>query len=254
MSNDLNNLLQEKNLVFIDLEQQSGHANKKPVLTLGLHGMHVSVSAAIKMGLKGKKYNYCRFSLVKANDKGHIDRIYIRPEIVSPDERKNKHFLINYSKLGDGAVISGVKSLYDQLPRLKKILEGKFSDRRIELNFCEISKLHYFGLGANFDQTLLSLNKVPKVKAVYRISYKDTIQNIGETNNLARRLKEKGITEVLASKGVSEIPMDKVEYSVMENATDEQRRDCEWEHLNKHKEQFGHYPPFNHQGGRKIQN
>ena len=136
----------------------------------------------------------------------------------------------------------------------EKILEGKFSDRRIGLNFCEISKLHYFGLGANFDQTLLSLNKVPKVKAVYRISYKDTIQNIGETNNLARRLKEKGITEVLASKGVTEIPMDKVEYSVMENATDEQRRDCEWEHLNKHKEQFGHYPPFNHQGGRKVQN
>ena len=82
MSNNLNNLLQEKNLVFIDLEQQSGHANKKPVLTLGLHGMHVSVSAAIKMGLKGKKYNYCRFSLVKANDKGHIDRIYIKQRFI----------------------------------------------------------------------------------------------------------------------------------------------------------------------------
>ena len=254
MSGNLNNSIKEKDLVFIDLEQQSGHANKKPILTLRLHQMHVSVSAAFRMGLKENKYKYCRFSLVKANDKGHIDRLYIRPEIVSPDNRLKKHYLINYSKLGDGAVITGVKSLYDQLPRLKKILEGKFSDRRIELNFCEISKLHYFSLGANFDQTLSNLNKVPKVKAVYRISYKDTIQNIGETNNLARRLKEKGITEVLASKGVTEIPMDKVEYSLMENATDEQRRDCEWEHLKKHKEQFGHYPPFNHQGGRKVQN
>ena len=73
---------QNKELVFIDLEQQSGHANKKPILTVWLHQMHVSVSAAVKMGIKGKKHNYCRFSLVKANDKGHIDRLYIRPEII----------------------------------------------------------------------------------------------------------------------------------------------------------------------------
>ena len=72
MSDNLTLISQNKDLVFIDLEQQSGHANKKPVLTLGLHGMHVSVSAAIKMGLKGKKYNFCPINEIFLRNKPNL--------------------------------------------------------------------------------------------------------------------------------------------------------------------------------------
>jgi len=79
----------------------------------------------------------------------------------------------------------------------------------------------------------------------YKIMFRGTIQNIGETNNLRRRLKEKEIEE---------IPIDHVEYSDMSHANDEQRKDCEWELLEDYKKEFYHYPPHNKQGGRKLKN
>ena len=118
-------------------------------------------------------------------------------------------------------------------------------NKRIALKLCDKTGLWYMPLTSMFEKAVWDLSKPPEVSAVYRLSFKGHVQNIGQTNNLARRLKEKEVME---------IPIDSVEYSDMSHATDEQRRDCEWELLEAYKKEFYHYPPHNKQGGRKIKN
>ena len=42
-----------------------------------------------------------------------------------------------------------------------------------------------------FERSVEDVANVPEHKAIYKICYNGHVQNIGETNNLARRLKEK---------------------------------------------------------------
>jgi hypothetical protein len=250
MTDSLKLIDKVKTIEFVDIGMQSGHINKAPTVRLGDTNIHVTVSAVKKMDLYDK--THVRFSFVRSLDKGHINRLYIRPLVIEKDKRTKFDYLINHGEKSDGKSISGVTTLYRQIPRLKKIIEGRFSNTKIEIKECDQTGFNYIPIGANFEDTVTDFNKVPKIKAIYKISYRGNVQNIGETNNLQRRLKEKGITQSHLEQGIKEIPFDLVEYSNMDDATDEQRFDCEWEHLELHKKQHGSYPPFNFQSGRRV--
>ena len=240
MSNNLKLIDKTDNFGFIDIEKQSGFARKEPTVTMRDMAIYVSVSAIDKMGLR--EFKTMRLSLRETKDDGHIDRLYFRP---SKEVSGKTNYLIHFDERGTGATISGLKSVYEQIPKLKNILKGLFSDRRLFLKYCKETGLFYCQLKSNFENKIKDLELTPKVPAVYKIMFRGTIQNIGETNDLNRRLKEKEVME---------IPIDSVEYSDMSHATDEQRRDCEWELLEAYKKEFYHYPPHNKQGGRKIKN
>jgi len=240
MSDDLKLVNKIDSFDFVDIEKQSGFSRKEPTVTIRDMAIYISCSAVIKMDLKD--YKTMRLSLRETKDEGHIDRLYFRP---SKESSGKTNYLMHFDPRGIGVTVSGIKSVFEQIPKLKKIREGRFNDRRQFLKLCEKTGLYYCQLKSNFENKVINLDLTPEMPAVYKIMYRGTIQNIGETNNLKRRLKEKEIEE---------IPIDHVEYSDMSHANDEQRKDCEWELLEDYKKEFYHYPPHNKQGGRKLKN
>ena len=92
------------------------------------------------------------------------------------------------------------------------------------------------------EKTVRDLNKPPEIPVVYKLSFKGHVQNIGQTNNLARRLKEKELLN---------IPFDKVEYSPMTSVSEEKRLEHENYHLERYKKERGSLPPYNFQSGIK---
>jgi len=238
MSNNLKLINENNNFNFVDIEKQSGFVRKDPTITIRDMVIYVSVSALDKMNLN--QYKTMRVSLRETKEEGHIDRLYFRP---SKDENGKGNYLISFSEHHTGATISGTKSIIEKIPKLKSILKGRFKDRKLPLKLCSETGFYYCQLKSNFENSLTDLSLAPEVPVVYRIMYKGIIQNIGETNNLKRRLKEKEIEEM---------PMDSVDYSDMSKATEVQRMDCEWELLEEYKKSFYHYPPQNKQAGRKI--
>ena len=144
-----------------------------------------------------------------------------------------------------GMTISGVSPLYRKIPKLGKHLEYRDTlNKRITIKQCEKTGLWYMPLTSMFEKTVLNLGKPPELAAVYRLSFKGHVQNIGQTNNLARRLKEKELLK---------IPFDKVEFSPMSSANEEKRLEHENYHLERYKKERGSLPPYNSQSAiRKV--
>ena len=100
----------------------------------------------------------------------------------------------------------------------------------------------YIPLGPDFELKVRDLNNPPADKAIYKILFNGNILNIGETNNLARRLKEK------KNEGVD---IHEVYYSPMNTVSDDERKNWEDVHIRKYVKEFGSLPPNNHQHGRQ---
>ena len=80
------------------------------------------------------------------------------------------------------------------------------------------------------------------VKGIYRLSYNGHPQYIGETNNLSRRIYEHIKNE--------EIKFDEIHYSVLNNQSDEERKEWESFHLDQFIKEFGLLPPHNRNRGK----
>ena len=241
MSSIIKAIHQNDNFGFQDIEKVSGFVSKDPTVALRESCIYVSVSAVDKLGLKDSKR--CRFSILKNETFEEAEKLYLRPNN-DDDGRNRDNFLVNLDKRSiGGATISGVASLYKRIPKLEKYLEYKDIDnKRITLQKCERTGLHFMPLIAMFEKDVYNLNKPPEIAVVYRLSFKGHVQNIGQTNNLARRLKEKELQN---------IPFDKVEYSPMTSASEEKRLEHEHYHLERYKKERGSLPPYNFQSAIK---
>lgn len=228
---------------FNNVEKVSGFVSKEPTVALRHLCLYVSVSTVEKLNLK--KFKRVRFSVLKNETFENAEKLYIRPNN-DDDGRNRDNYLIVFGKkqLSDGAIISGVKSLYRAVPKLKKYLEYRMADnKRVTLKFCEKKGLYYIQLRPMFDKNLADLTNPPSVPAVYRLSYNGAVQNIGSTNDLKRRLKEKEFEA---------IPFDQVEYSSDGCDTEEKLIDHEDYHVERYKlENNGKLPPHNHQSVRR---
>ena len=228
---------------FNNVEKVSGFVSKEPTVALRHLCLYVSVSTVEKLNLK--KFKRVRFSVLKNETFENAEKLYIRPNN-DDDGRNRDNYLIVFGKkqLSDGAIISGVKSLYRAVPKLKKYLEYSMADnKRVTLKFCEKKGLYYIQLRPMFDKNLADLTNPPSVPAVYRLSYNGAVQNIGSTNDLKRSLKEKEFEA---------IPFDQVEYSSDGCDTEEKLIDHEDYHVERYKlENNGKLPPHNHQSVRR---
>ena len=228
---------------FINVEKVSGFVSREPTVAFRDLCLYASVSAVEKLDLKN--FKRVKFSVLKNETFENAEKLYVRPNN-DDDGRNRDNYLIVFGKreLSDGAIISGVKSLYRAVPRLKKYLEYKVADnKRVTLKFCENKGLYYIQLRPMFDKTLSDLKNPPSVPAVYRLSYNGAVQNIGSTNDLKRRLKEKEFEA---------IPFDRVEYSSDGCDTEEKLIDHEDYHVERYKlENNGKLPPHNHQSVKR---
>ena len=208
---------QNNSFDFDDIEKMSGHVSKEPVIAFRDLCFYVSVSAADK--LKLKQFSRVRFSVLKGESYEETEKLYIRPNNDSFGHNTNNYLVLESKRDTGGMTISGVSPLYRKIPKLGKHLEYRDTlNKRITIKQCEKTGLWYMPLTSMFEKTVLNLGKPPELAAVYRLSFKGHVQNIGQTNNLARRLKEKELLN---------IPFDKVEYSPMTSASEEKRLEHE---------------------------
>ena len=232
---------QNSSFDFDDIEKMSGHVSKEPVIAFRDVCFYVSVSAADKLQLK--QFRRVRFSVLKGESYEEAEKLYIRPNNDSFGHNTNNYLVLESKRDTGGMTISGVSPLYRKIPKLGKHLEYRDTlNKRITIKQCEKTGLWYMPLTSMFEKTVLNLGKPPELAAVYRLSFKGHVQNIGQTNNLARRLKEKELLK---------IPFDKVEFSPMTSATEEKRLEHENYHLERYKKERGSLPPYNFQNGIK---
>ena len=235
---------QNNSFDFDDIEKMSGHVSKEPVIAFRDVCFYVSVSAADKLQLK--QFRRVRFSVLKGETYEETEKLYIRPNNDSFGHNTNNYLVLESKRDTGGMTISGVSPLYRKIPKLGKHLEYRDTlNKRITIKQCEKTGLWYMPLTSMFEKTVLNLGKPPELAAVYRLSFKGHVQNIGQTNNLARRLKEKELLK---------IPFDKVEYSPMTSATEEKRLEHENYHLERYKKERGSLPPYNSQSAIKKVN
>ena len=235
---------QNSSFDFDDIEKMSGHVSKEPVIAFRDVCFYVSVSAADKLQLK--QFRRVRFSVLKGESYEETEKLYIRPNNDSFGHNTNNYLVLESKRDTGGMTISGVSPLYRKIPKLGKHLEYRDTlNKRITIKRCEKTGLWYMPLTSMFEKTVLNLGKPPELAAVYRLSFKGHVQNIGQTNNLARRLKEKELLK---------IPFDKVEYSPMTSATEEKRLEHENYHLERYKKERGSLPPYNSQSAIKKVN
>ena len=235
---------QNSSFDFDDIEKMSGHVSKEPVIAFRDVCFYVSVSAADKLQLK--QFRRVRFSVLKGESYEEAEKLYIRPNNDSFGHNTNNYLVLESKRDTGGMTISGVSPLYKKIPKLGKHLEYRDTlNKRITIKQCEKTGLWYMPLTSMFEKTVLNLGKPPELAAVYRLSFKGHVQNIGQTNNLARRLKEKELLK---------IPFDKVEYSPMTSATEEKRLEHENYHLERYKKERGSLPPYNSQSAIKKVN
>ena len=235
---------QNNSFDFDDIEKMSGHVSKEPVIAFRDVCFYVSVSAADKLQLK--QFSRVRFSVLKGESYEEAEKLYIRPNNDSFGHNTNNYLVLEGKRDTGGMTISGVSPLYRKIPKLGKHLEYRDTlNKRITIKQCEKTGLWYMPLTSMFEKTVLNLGKPPELAAVYRLSFKGHVQNIGQTNNLARRLKEKELLK---------IPFDKVEYSPMTSATEEKRLEHENYHLERYKKERGSLPPYNSQSAIKKVN
>ena len=235
---------QNNSFDFDDIEKMSGHVSKEPVIAFRDVCFYVSVSAADKLQLK--QFSRVRFSVLKGESYEEAEKLYIRPNNDSFGHNTNNYLVLESKRDTGGMTISGVSPLYRKIPKLGKHLEYRDTlNKRITIKRCEKTGLWYMPLTSMFEKTVLNLGKPPELAAVYRLSFKGHVQNIGQTNNLARRLKEKELLK---------IPFDKVEYSPMTSATEEKRLEHENYHLERYKKERGSLPPYNSQSAIKKVN
>ena len=225
---------------FINLKRKSHFQLDEPSVTVRNNYLCLSVSTIRKLNLKD--YKNCYVSLRHCNNPQEAERVYLRP---NNDPESDGNCKIAFSKLTGsmGASIAGFTTLYRQVDRLSALLKKNRKERRVFLKKCEETGFWYLPLVPDFEYKIIDFKSIKEVKAIYRLILRNRIQNIGETNNLARRIKEKE---------VESIPFDTIEYSLMNNCSDDDRRDWESYHIEKYRKEYGDLPPHNKQAGRKL--
>ena len=107
----------------------------------------------------------------------------------------------------------------------------------------DVNKMWKIPLKPCFEYRNRDLKNLVDGKGIYRLLYNGDIQYIGETNNINRRVNQHLKND--------EIKFDTVEYSVLSNVSDDERKKWEDYHLKKFIDENGLLPPHNRIMGKQ---
>tara|TARA_Y100000294_G_scaffold177358_1_gene202487 strand:+ start:1353 stop:2081 length:729 start_codon:yes stop_codon:yes gene_type:complete len=240
MTNKLKLISNEKD-GFVNLKRLSHFQLDEPSVTVRENNLNLSVSAINKLNLRD--YKNCYVSLRNCTNPQEAEKVYLRPNNDPETDGNCKIAFSKHPERSMGASIAGFTTLYRQVDRLSALLKKSRKERRVFLKKCEETGFWYMPLVPGFEYKIIDFKNIKEVKAIYRLILRNRIQNIGETNNLGRRIKEKE---------VESIPFDTIEYSLMNNCSDDDRRNWESYHIEKYRKEYGDLPPHNKQSGRRL--
>ena len=217
------------------LRRMSHFLLDKPSVTFRTSGLYFSKSAVETLEID--KFKNCYISIEDGIDVEEALKIYLE---FNNDQVSEENLPVKMHK-ANGCMVSAVRTIFNQIPRAQALAYKKRSERRIFLEKDMSLGTWYFPLAPQFECKTRNVQKIPGIKCIYQLVFRDNIQRIGETNNLQRRCKEYQREN---------IPFDEVRYSPMNTLSDEERKSWETFHLKKYVHEIGALPPYNYQAGK----
>jgi len=220
------------------LSRKSTHLFSDPMVTL--KDICISFNSSAKDKLELDNFKRCYLSVSTNESYEEATKVYLEP---NNDPETYENLNMYFSKQNLAANITGIKTIYDQIIRLKALSNGTKFERKIILKFCDKYKLWYIPLAPAMEKEVFNIESVKGVKSVYQLMTNERIERIGHTNDLARRIQEHRDAE---------IPFNRILYSPMNTVDDDSRKDWERYFLDQYKKIHGVLPPWNFVNGRKI--
>jgi len=219
------------------LKRKSHFLLNKPSVSIRYNHIYFSASSFEKMDIN--KYKNVGFSIEEGVEIEEALRLYIVP---NNEEESDINCPININKSRSQFSVASTTTIVNQIPRLRMLLVKKRHERRIFLQFDDVLKLWYIPLVPQFEYRSKDFKNLVDAKGIYRLIFKGDIQYIGETNNIARRVHEHLKHQ--------EIKFDEVQYSILSNVKDDERKSWETFHLEKYVKETGLLPPHNRLKGK----
>ena len=218
--------------------RKSTHLFSDPMVSL--KDICISFNSSAKEKLDLDKYKRMYLLILGNESYEEATRVYLEP---NNEAESYENLNMYFAKNSLAANITGIKTIYDQIIRLKALANGTKFERKIALKFCEKFERWYIPLAPAMEKEVFNVQDVKGVKAVYQLMTNDRIERIGHTNDLARRIDEHRDDEV---------PFNRILYSPMNTVDDDTRKNWERYFLDQYKKKHGVLPPWNFVNGRKI--
>lgn len=224
--NETNGLL--KNLKA--LKRLSHFCLDEPSVTIRKNSFYLSSSSIEPMQLRS--YKRCYLAIEESVPLQEASKLFLVPNN-NPSSDENCTIKISRRT---GAAIAATTTIVSQIPILKSLMGAHKKKRRFFLKKDETYQKWYIDLMPNFEYFKKDIKQVPSVEGIYMLKYKGQTHYIGESNCLARRLKEHSREDM--------IPFDTIKYSVIKKSEDDRKY---WEayHINEYVRDNGELPPYN---------
>lgn len=219
------------------LRRKSHFLMNEPSVSIKYSYFYFSASAFEQ--LDAKKYSSCAFSIEDGVAPEEALKLYIE---LNNEPEGELNCPINFNKTNSIFTVGCTATIVQQIPRLKILQKKSREERRIFLKYDEVQKLWYLPLVPGFEYRCRDPQNLDDAKGIYRLAFNGNVQYIGETNNLSRRIYEHIKQE--------EIKFDEIQYSILNNQTDEERKEWEAFHLDLVVKETGLLPPHNRNRGK----
>ena len=214
------------------LKRTSHYMMDSPSVTFNHSHLSFSASAYRKMGFE--KYKHCSIQIETGIGPEEALALYLTPNN-EPASESNCPIKVNDRKTNFAITCFG--TIAKQIPKVVRLLKKPRNQRRIFTFFDKKAKRWKIPLEPCFEYRNRDFKNLVDAKAVYRLLFKGNVEYIGQSSQLNRRINQH-LKEGL-------IKFDTVEYSVLNNVSDDRRREYEAKFLKEFVEENGLLPPHN---------
>lgn len=218
------------------LRRMSHFMLDKPSVTLRKGGLYFSSSAVEELNIAD--YKNCYISIKDGISVEEALEVYVE---FNNEPASDENAPVKMGIKNIGCVVSSIGTVLSQLSHAKELLNKKRNERRLFLQKDNSINAWFIQIAPQFGTKSKNINDLPDHSAIYQLFFRGTVNRIGETNNLQRRIAEHKRDE---------IPFDEVRYCKMDNFSDEERKNWETYHIDRYVRDNGALPPYNFQNGR----
>ena len=205
-----------------------------------LNDSYINFSASAFKRLGFDKYKHCQIVIEEGIGPEEALALYLLP---NNDPASDSNCPIKVNDRKTNFTITCFGTIAKQIPKIVSLLKKPRQQRRIFLIWDDVNKMWKIPLKPCFEYRNRDLKNLVDGKGIYGLLYNGDIQYIGETNNINRRVNQHLKND--------EIKFDTVEYSVLSNVSDDERKKWEDYHLKKFIDENGLLPPHNRIMGKQ---
>lgn len=231
-NNSLSIVEENSKIELQSLKRTSHYMMDSPSVTFNHSHLSFSSSAYKKLGFE--RYKHCAIQIEAGIGPEEALALYLTPNN-DPASDSNCPIKVNDRKTNFAITCFG--TIAKQIPKVVRLLKRPRNQRRIFISFDKKARRWKIPLAPCFEYRNRDFKNLVDAKAIYRLLFKGHIEYIGQTSSLNRRINQH------LKEGV--IKFDTVEYSVLNNVSDDLRREYEAKFLKEYVAENGLLPSFN---------